>query len=218
MTSSGLEPLHLARSTTPSRFDTALVLAVLCTSLTAAIISGTQSSLVTHKSLDGNKDLAQVSCGASIQEALANNCIFDETLNGWVPKECYNEQLAADAVQNDTTLAILGGSGPFPWYEDLDFTQPIPRGGLASYLQSDASNMTAYTWEKWHVAHCLYVWRLGLDINSRMARGETSFYVNVRVTDEGHVRHCNNIIANQDHRVGAKATVEFGFGTCVRTG
>ena len=76
--------------------------------------------------------------------------------------------------------------------------------------------MTAYTLEKWHVAHCLYLWRLGLSIMKRVNAGEEGVYANIRALDGGHVNHCNNVIANQDHRRGAKATVTFGFGTCVR--
>lgn len=158
----------------------------------------------------------EISCQAGRGKVPPSECIFDEMLNGWVPKACYSQTLAADAVQEDTKLALLGGAGHFPWYKDLNFSSPIPSASLPEYLQSDDGNMNAYTWEKWHVAHCLYVWRLGLDMMRRVSRGEANLYVNVRVLDAGHINHCNRVIANQDHRVNATANVTFGYNTCIK--
>lgn len=157
----------------------------------------------------------RIACHPHGDEALSDRCVFDEMLNGWVPVECYNEALAKESLRNDTQLAMMEGSGPFPWYSDLKFTAPLPSSDLPVHLLKPSTNMTAYTLEKWHVAHCLYVWRLGLDAMNRVNRGEDKTYVNIRVLDEGHVNHCNMVVANQDHRRGAKATVTFGFGTCV---
>ena len=155
-----------------------------------------------------------VSC--DLQAGEATNCIFDEMLNGWVPLACYNEQLASNALRNDTYLAAVGGAGHYPWYQDHNFTTPISSTELAQYLQTERGNMTAHTWEKWHVAHCLYIWRQGFDIMTRVTNGEKNIYVDNRVLDADHINHCNNVIANQDHRMGAKATVYFSGHKCVR--
>ena len=158
----------------------------------------------------------RIACHPRDDEALSDKCIFDEMLNGWVPVECYDEALSIDSLRNDTQLAMMTGAGHFPWYSDLDFTSPLSSNDLPQHLLKTPANMTAYTLEKWHVAHCLYVWRLGLAAMNRIRRDEKEVYVNTRVLDEGHVNHCNMIIANQDHRQGAKATVAFGYGTCDR--
>lgn len=157
----------------------------------------------------------RIACHPHDNEVLSDKCVFDEMLNGWVPVECYDEELGKDALRNDTQLAMMGGAGHFPWYSDLNFTSPISSENLPNHLLKPSANMTAYTLEKWHVAHCLYVWRLGLEVMNRIDRGGKRGYVNTRVLDAGHVNHCNRVIANQDHRQGAKATVTFGYGTCV---
>lgn len=165
--------------------------------------------------LPASKSL-RIACHPLADEVLSDECVFDEMLNGWVPVECYDEALAMDSLRNDTQLAMMAGAGQFPWYSDLDFTSPLSPADLPDHLLEPLTNMTAFTLEKWHVAHCLYLWRLGLDAMNRIGSGEKGVYVNIRVVDAGHVNHCNRVIANQDHRRGAKATVTFGYGTCVQ--
>lgn len=162
------------------------------------------------------KDSRNVSCGSTTAQSDAPGCIFDEMLNSWVPPPCYDERLALEAVQNSTQLALLQGAGRFAWYADIGFSRQIPSTALTRHLRSDAGNMTAYTLEKWHVAHCLYIWRLGLDALRRVMQGDMNVYVNSRVIDPEHVYHCNEVIADQDHRVDARTKVTFGYGICVR--
>ncbi|KAK5113807.1 hypothetical protein LTR62_003191 [Meristemomyces frigidus] len=134
-----------------------------------------------------------------------------------VPPACHNPTLAAEALRNDTILALHGGSGPFPWWQDQAHTIVLPRTDLETYILSPAAGMKAWTWEKWHVAHCVYIWRLGHDVLTRVAAGEQGgVWVDERVISGEHVAHCGNVIANQDHRVGAKAVVTFGYHKCVR--
>jgi len=158
----------------------------------------------------------RIACHPQEDEVQSARCIFDEMLNGWVPTECYDEALATDSLRNDSRLAMMQGAGRFPWYSDLQFTHPLSPDELPGHLLAPSANMTAFTLEKWHVAHCLYVWRLGLDALDRIRRGEKGVVVNVRVLDASHVDHCNMVIADQEHRRNAKATVTFGFGTCVQ--
>ncbi|KAF2767048.1 hypothetical protein EJ03DRAFT_245294, partial [Teratosphaeria nubilosa] len=149
-------------------------------------------------------------------EISTKDCIFDEMLNGWVPSACYNDQLASEALQDDSRLARLHAAGHFQWYTDLNHTTPITTAALPGHLRSPVGNMTAYTIEKWHVAHCLYVWRLGHEAFKRVSRGHKQVYVNARVLSADHINHCNEVIASQEHRKGARAVVYFTLHHCVR--
>ncbi|KAF2772218.1 hypothetical protein EJ03DRAFT_245371, partial [Teratosphaeria nubilosa] len=163
-----------------------------------------------------NRPADRITCTLDPSSTTTPPCIFDPTLNGWIPPACHNTPLATSALRNDTLLARLQAAGPFQWYTDLDHSIPISTADLPAYLTSPEGNMTAHTIEKWHVAHCLYVWRLGNEALRRAAEGERGVYVNARVLSEEHVGHCNEVVASQGYRVGAKAVVQFGVNECVR--
>ena len=170
-----------------------------------------------HASAAASRPTATTSCKRGENNTAPADCIFDEMLNGWVPPACYNSHLAHEALRNDTLLAMHGGAGLFPWWRDENHTISLPGPELEAHVLSADGALKAYTWEKWHVAHCLYVWRVGRDVMQRVADGRSGeVWVDARVLDEEHVNHCNNVIANQDHRVGARAVVHFGFHKCVR--
>ena len=154
-------------------------------------------------------------CGDTLSKALTNGCIFDEMLNGWVPPRCHNATMAQEALRDDSELARLHAAGHFPWYEDQNFTTPLS-SSLEKFLQTERSGLVAYTWERWHMAHCLYAWRIMSNTMSRLRNGEKNVWANVRTVDEAHIGHCNNVTAANMYRTHAKSIVYFGFGECVR--
>jgi len=192
-----------------------IALATACQTRLAAAYSPQRSH---HASAAARRPTtATISCHPADNDTAPKDCIFDEMLNGWVPPACYNSLLAHEALRNDTLLALHGGAGPFPWWRDENHTVPLPGSELEAHVLSTDGALKAYTWEKWHVAHCLYVWRLSREIIQKIADGSSGeVWVDERVLEEEHVYHCNNVIANQDHRVGARAVVHFGFHKCVR--
>ncbi|KAI1912066.1 hypothetical protein LOZ39_004438 [Ophidiomyces ophidiicola] len=152
-----------------------------------------------------------VSCGHSHADAVARNCAFDVLAAAWIPPRCHDRDLARDAQAPDTPLARLGGAGPFPWWADANHTRPIAPHQLA--VQPD---MRAFTWETFHVAHCLYKWRALRNAAERVARGERDVWVHDQLLAAGHIDHCTQVIASQPQRAGARAEVRFAFGRCVR--
>jgi hypothetical protein len=129
----------------------------------------------------------------------------------WVPILCYDAAAAKEALLTNTTLARLGGSGEFLWYLDRNFTKSVSQDSLSS-LEGEIG----YTTSKFHVAHCLYVWRLGLIAMHRLMEGERGVYVHFRVVDKEHTMHCNKIISNEGIPRDAIAAVYFKVGYCRR--
>ncbi|WEW58383.1 hypothetical protein PRK78_003851 [Emydomyces testavorans] len=158
-----------------------------------------------------NPKFPVTTCGRTRSEALSRNCTFDVLASAWIPPLCYDAQLVRLSQSENTTLASLGGSGPFPWWLDDNHTVSVAQDKLSSL-----DSMVAYTWETFHVAHCLYKWQWLLKATERMRKGEKGVWVHDQVITPGHIRHCNEIIANQGMRVGAKAEVQFAFGKCAR--
>jgi hypothetical protein len=262
-----------------TRLQTIISITVLLTGLTAILVFLVQSNIPnastihetiptpfpisTTQSLDSDTDTFPADCGSTLTSSLARSCIFDEGLNGWVPRRCHNATAAALFLRNDSALALTRGAGRFAWYEDRAFLLPITDrvegdvdedrdleetevGRLERYLrmryyegrtdggteedENRAMRMKAFTSERWHLAHCLYVWELGdlalervravrtagEDDDDGERNGDKEVWVNERVLNRQHIEHCRYVAANQGHRINATAEVSFGFGKCVR--
>ncbi|EEH08539.1 conserved hypothetical protein [Histoplasma capsulatum G186AR] len=150
-------------------------------------------------------------CGKTRAEAVARGCVLDVLGAAWIPPLCYDKELAEESVLSDTELAKVGGSGIFQWWTDYNHTVEISQDRL-QYLD----DLVGYTWEKFHVAHCLYDWRVLVKAAKRIRKGERNVYVHISLLNYQHAHHCSEVIANQDHRVGARAKVDLALGKCVR--
>jgi hypothetical protein len=47
-------------------------------------------------------------------------------------------------------------------------------------------------------------------------KGERMVFIHDKAVDVKHVDHCNEVIANQNMRRGAKSLVSFGYRACIR--
>ncbi|EEH20127.2 hypothetical protein PABG_02386 [Paracoccidioides brasiliensis Pb03] len=150
-------------------------------------------------------------CGTTRAEAVARGCVFDVMAAAWLPRLCYDEDAARESMLPDSDLATVGGSGPFPWWTSHNHSVEIPQDSLTL-----VDELVGYTWERYHMAHCLYDWRVLVKAAKRIRAGERNVYVHVALLNYHHAYHCSQIIANQDHRVGAKSKVDFALGRCVR--
>ncbi|OAX81475.1 hypothetical protein ACJ72_04180 [Emergomyces africanus] len=134
-------------------------------------------------------------CGKTRAEAVSRGCVLDVMATAWLPPLCYDKELAQEAVLMNTNLAKVGGAGRFPWWASHNHTTEISQDSL-----QHLDDLVGYTWETFHMAHCLYDWRVLVKAAKRIRDGERNV----------------EIIANQDHRVGAKSKVDFALGRCVR--
>lgn len=152
-----------------------------------------------------------LSCGTSRTTALSRGCIFDLYSNMWVPRICFNQALYDEVMADGTFLALRGWAGSVEWFVDREMTLPVEQERL-QFLEPGL----AYTKERWHAAHCLYMWRLAIDAVGRRVRSkDAEVWVNARAIDQTHTEHCNEVVADQDWRQEAISGVHFGYGHCV---
>ena len=138
---------------------------------------------------------ASLDCGNTSAEAMAKGCRIEPMMYGWVPPECFYDDLSDQYhVYTDRK-----------WYEDRNLQHEVePSRMLAGELPM------VYT-TGYHSAHCLFMWR-------KMARA-----VNHRVTlldnkalSLHHADHCAKSISLFPEDPSAVATVKLGFYHCVR--
>ncbi|EGD91562.1 hypothetical protein H112_00659 [Trichophyton rubrum D6] len=174
--------------------------------------SHTHSPSTLHSSVPSSTEPEPITnCGKSRTEAISRGCVLDIMAGAWLPKICYDEELALDVLSNSTDLAKIGGAGPLPWWEDHNHTIPIAADSL-----KDLDSLVANTWEPYHSAHCLYNWRILTKATKRVRWGEKGVYIHTQAINFNHVNHCNEALITQPPGLGRKTQVEFGLGTCVR--
>lgn len=120
-------------------------------------------------------------------EAIANVCIFDIIFLVYVPLACFENAIYAETLSPKSPL-VPEAAGFFPW---ANFTEPVLQDGneLSQYR-------SIWTTQGWHVAHCLYTWRVGTRARARVAAGEKGVYVVEEATSKAHVSHCNMLVLN----------------------
>ncbi|KAK4240929.1 hypothetical protein C8A03DRAFT_30896 [Achaetomium macrosporum] len=158
--------------------------------------------------------LPPLNCGLSRAEALAKGCRLDVMADAWLPSPCFNETAAAMAFSRQTILSNLTGAGIFDWYADANHTAPVSLEDLAAL-----DSLRAFTWQVYHLAHCIYSWQTMVRALNRVMRGEKGVYVHSKLLDEDHVHHCAMVLAangGEDGILrGTAVEVRFGLGECV---
>jgi hypothetical protein len=150
-------------------------------------------------------------CGTNRAEAIERGCIFDVMSVEWVPRQCYDAQYAQEATSKDSMLAHVGAAGVFQWFRDDNHTIPIEQEDL-----NQLENMIGYTYESFHVAHCLYSWRVLAKATRDILHGVKDMYIPGSVLGEDHIDHCNMVIGDHAARSKGRAKVTFGFGECLK--
>jgi len=84
-------------------------------------------------------------CGDSLEEAQARGCIFDLMSFRWIHPACFNR---------NESEAWLESYGPWEWYMEKNNTESVVGVDVLPY------QTRAWTQQSYHVAHCLYVWKL----------------------------------------------------------
>lgn len=113
-------------------------------------------------------------------EAIANVCIFDIMSLVYVPLACFENAIYAETVSPKSPR--------------------LPASSLEEPILQDENELSQYgsiwTTQGWHVAHCLYTWRVGTRGRARVAAGEKGVYVVEEATSKAHVNHCNMLVLN----------------------
>ena len=136
-----------------------------------------------------------VQCGNSSEEAIANGCIMEPMIYGWVPPQCYFEELSSQY-------------SPFidrEWYTDDTFTVRISPEEIWT-------GKHAHIYAHWyHGQHCLFLWRkLALAVQKR------SPFLDTKALSVEHADHCSSQIENGTESLRSTNDVILGFYECQR--
>ena len=151
-----------------------------------------------------------LSCGSTPTEASANGCTFDIMAFQYVPATCYEERIMVTSLSSESHL-VPAETGEFPWYRWSNFTEPVPQTAV------DLSRYTdIWTTNDWHLAHCLYMWKLLSHAVGRAVSGEEGVYVLADATEPEHLAHCNALLADSSELEGKPLRVFRVVGECLR--
>ncbi|KAI0151870.1 hypothetical protein GGR57DRAFT_503797 [Xylariaceae sp. FL1272] len=152
-------------------------------------------------------------CGTSRKEAIANGCTLDVMGAAWMPAACYDAGEAQEALDPTTLLINLTGPSIFDWYRDPRREYPLTLDDLPT-LES----LKAYTWQVYHVAHCIYSYKRTIKAMNRVFRGEKDVYIHSKLLTEEHADHCAMILAasgGEEGRLrGSPVELRIGLGKC----
>jgi hypothetical protein len=163
----------------------------------------------------GPNEPSTLTCGSTRLEALAKNCTLDIMADAWLPPACYNSTSASLSLDPSTILSNLTGAGIFDWYRDENHTLPLPLAQISAI-----DELRAYTWQVYHLAHCMYSWTTTVRAMNRVREGERDVWIDQRLLSEEHVHHCAMVLAGNGGEEGVlrgtQVEVRFTLGTCVR--
>jgi hypothetical protein len=153
-----------------------------------------------------------LTCGTTNEEARANDCTFDVMTFAWTPPACWEPDLAAETVSTESRWASKHRAGIFGYYHEHNDTKSLPQD--AAVLSELAE---VWTTRDWHIAHCLYYWRLlGRAVNRSFDDGVESAYVISQGIVWGHTVHCNDVLAGRENTLAPRLQLYRLYGSCVR--
>ncbi|KAF8846526.1 hypothetical protein BDZ45DRAFT_812258 [Acephala macrosclerotiorum] len=200
MTSPPEEVGSPASSVAAAPFITLFLLAII--SATAALtlhfdLSSHHISSYIPKLHYGPNEPSTLTCGSTRLEALAKNCTLDIMADAWLPPACYNSTSASLSLDPSTILSNLTGAGIFDWYRDENHTLPPPLAQISAI-----DELRAYTWQVYHLAHCMYSWTTTVRAMNRVREGERDVWIDQRLLSEEHVHHCAMVLAGNGGEEG----------------
>ncbi|RDW81846.1 hypothetical protein BP6252_02958 [Coleophoma cylindrospora] len=169
-------PKHSEPSTTLLKSCLSIVLTAIV-SVTLTVLILTSTSHLPNDQKPGEFSSVDRTCGSTLDEAIANGCIFDMMASRWEAPECFDEELLAAVLE----------TGPWTWYSDSSRTIPIDRQEVAKGLFPNSSE-PLYTDGHYHVGHCSYMW---MKQHRALQRGGA---LEEDLWSFRHTAHCANMI------------------------
>ncbi|KAL2060608.1 hypothetical protein VTL71DRAFT_9249 [Oculimacula yallundae] len=114
-------------------------------------------------------------CGWSVEEAKANDCVYDIMMSSWMPRPCYDEELSESFLRanNFTYWTYNNGSG--------EVLEDEVRKGEFDIL---------FTHGTYHSQHCIYLWKLQMKAQKSSVRVLDSIS-----RSQAHIAHCQKLLA-----------------------
>lgn len=193
----------------------ALTLLALSLGVIAIMRTASRSSPPSPSRIPGfeyTSDGRLLSCGNTFEEAERVGCKFDVMTFVYTPPACYDEEMAQNAVDDASELALSRATGTWPWWRYENHTEPLEQS-----VEVLSSTVPVWTNNVYHRAHCLYLWRVSHRAMTRVAEGQPGgVYVYQKMTDWAHVVHCNKLLNNMEKPEDWPAQAVKKIGTCVR--
>ena len=133
-------------------------------------------------------------CGRTPAEALARGCHFDIIATAWLPPNCIDNELVAE----------FAGLYPWQYFSHRNGTSPFPND--PDILGAQAGLI--WTTDRWHAAHCLYMWK---KLNRAIVRG---WMTDAETITQSHTDHCTRNIMNMDDPEAIRGIMEVIYPPC----
>lgn len=148
-----------------------------------------------HGQLSYSVAFSPLPCGNTPSEALSRGCHFDMVATAWLPPRCIDTELMNEFMSEH----------PWRFYSDQQGAQPLPDDPdtLGSYADG-----RIWTTNRWHVAHCLYMWR---KLNRALVRG---WMTDAETVQQRHTDHCSKSILEFHELDGLHAYMEVIYPPC----
>ncbi|KAI5918038.1 hypothetical protein F4810DRAFT_609597 [Camillea tinctor] len=143
-------------------------------------------------------------CGETVEEALANGCVYDSLAAAWLPPHCRSAAITEE-------FESVGPNEPDRWgntwgyWADKNKTQPMSLEEVSMLPESArrGGQVFFYSTHEWHVKHCIYYWRKMWE-SSRRARGfpgsggeAGELVIEKRYDTLMHIEHCMAMLVKQ---------------------
>lgn len=148
-----------------------------------------------HGQLSYSKNFSPLPCGNTPSEAISRGCHFDMVATAWLPPRCIDMELMDEFMSE------------YPWrfYSDQQGLQPLSNipDTIGSYTDG-----RIWTTNRWHVAHCLYMWR---KLNRALVHG---WMTDAETVQQHHTDHCSKSILEFHELDGIHAYMEVIYPPC----
>jgi len=134
-------------------------------------------------------------CGSTLEEAQALNCVWDGLGGYWVPPACYDKEITEQFL----------AAGPWKYFNDHAGTQELAEEDL-KYRFGEENKY--YTTLKYHRVHCSFQWR-------KMHRAlEKGWKVENMLMDYHHTLHCGTVSLQEGQMDDILTSITIELATC----
>ena len=159
----------------------------------AAITTSLFAAAPTFQQEPPSGPIIDLTCGHSVEEALANGCQFDMMASTWEAPGCHDAALLAEVLHE----------GPWQWYRDPANRELVPREEVA---QGNFPVEPLYPDSNYHIGHCMYMWRKQ---HRAYMRGQA---ISEDLWDYNHTVHCAQLVLRE--KWPAYGRTQAGFSVC----
>ncbi|OHF01680.1 hypothetical protein CORC01_02871 [Colletotrichum orchidophilum] len=156
-------------------------------------------------------------CGETIEEARANDCVYDSLAAAWLPPHCRSPELTAE-------FESLGPNEPdaigntWGYWHDKNKTNPMTLEEVSQLPEAARHGQYArfFATHEWHLVHCVFYWRKMWEA-ARCARGDVGAFcgkdgvlvIEKRYDTLMHINHCLTMFLMRDplNHIAAEAGV-----------